>query len=452
MTVRPLDHRNDRAEATMPVLCLVQPPRAARTAARLLGVLLVATPFALALVPWRQSVSGSGRVVGYAPLDRQFNVDAPIYGRVQEWFVAEGTRVTKGQPIARISDNDTQFVDALEAQQVASEQKLAMAESEVGLYDEVTKRFLEVREVAIRAAQSYLEVAGQKVRAQEQERTAAAAARDADWVQYQRLTRLLAQGLASRREGELAEQKFRESAAKLEKAEADWEGAKIDVEAKRAYMAEVTAKAQADIEKNRAEAQKARGKVAEAQKELQDVQVKLRRQQTQDVLAARDGTILRLLVNQGTEQVKDGDPIAVMVPDAAELALELRIEGNDIPLIRPGDPVRLQFEGWPAVQFAGWPSVAVGSFGGRVALMDSTDDGKGKFRILVLPAAGQVWPSSRYLRQGVRGKGWVLLGEVRLGYEVWRRINGFPQAVADEDPEAKDGTGEKGKSKAKRPK
>ena len=52
-------------------------------------------------------VTGAGRVVGYAPLDRQYNIEAPIYGRVQEWFVAEGTRVVKGQPIARISDNDS---------------------------------------------------------------------------------------------------------------------------------------------------------------------------------------------------------------------------------------------------------------------------------------------------------------------------------------------------------
>lgn len=449
-----LDHRVRRAEATMPVLSLVQPPHAARKAARLLGLLLVATPFALAFIPWQQSVSGSGRVVGYAPLDRQFNVEAPIYGRVQEWFVAEGTSVKKGQPIARISDNDTQFLEALGAQRVASEEKLATAESEAALYDKVTERFLEVREVAIRASQSYLEVAGQKVRAQEQERAAAVAARDADKAQHQRLARLFPQGLASRREAEMAEQKFKESAAKLEKAEADLEGARLDVQAKRAYLAEVTAKTQADIDKNRAEGQKARGKVAEGQKELQDVRVKLRRQQTQEVVAPRDGTILRLLVNQGTEQVKDGDPIAVLVPDAAEMAVELKIDGNDAPLVRPGDPVRLQFEGWPAVQIPGWPSVAVGTFGGRVALVDSTDDGKGKFRILVLPAAAQAWPSGRYVRQGVRGKGWVLLGEVRLGYEVWRRVNGFPPAVSGDEPGGKDGGAEdeKDKPKVKRPK
>ena len=64
--------------------------------------------------------------------------------------------------------------------------------------------------------------------------------------------------------------------------------------------------------------------------------------------------------------LKEGDPLFTIVPDATERAVELWVSGNDTPLIQSGDHVRLQFEGWPAVQFAGWPSVAVGTFGGEV--------------------------------------------------------------------------------------
>jgi hypothetical protein len=107
--------------------------------------------------------------------------------------------------------------------------------------------------------------------------------------------------------------------------------------------------------------------------------------------------------------------------------------------------VRLQFEGWPAVQFTGWPSVAVGTFGGEVALIDATDDGTGRFRILVKPDAADAWPRGVYLRQGVRVNGWVLLNQVKLGYELWRRFNGFPPTVAPQEPGADVG----GKGKAK---
>jgi hypothetical protein len=108
-----------------------------------------------------------------------------------------------------------------------------------------------------------------------------------------------------------------------------------------------------------------------------------------------------------------------------------------MPLISEGRPVRLQFEGWPAVQFTGWPSVAVGTFGGRVALIDATDDGSGRFRILVRPdEQDDPWPTGAYLRQGVRANGWVLLEQVKLGYELWRRFNGFPPTVALKEPGA----------------
>ena len=119
-----------------------------------------------------------------------------------------------------------------------------------------------------------------------------------------------------------------------------------------------------------------------------------------------------------------------------------------MPLVREGDHVRLQFEGWPAVQFAGCPSVAVGTFGGSVVAIDESDDGKGKFRLQVRPDGE--WPSHRFLRQGVRANGWVMLQQVPLGYEIWRQLNGFPPVVAEDEPGAQSGD-EKGK-KPKLPK
>jgi len=124
-----------------------------------------------------------------------------------------------------------------------------------------------------------------------------------------------------------------------------------------------------------------------------------------------------------------------LVPETTDRAVEIWVNGNDAPLISAGSTVRLQFEGWPAVQFVGWPSVAVGTFGGKVALVDSTDDGQGKFRLLVVPdESEQAWPDARFLRQGVRAKGWVLLNQVSLGYEIWRQLNGFPPVISPAEP------------------
>jgi hypothetical protein len=123
--------------------------------------------------------------------------------------------------------------------------------------------------------------------------------------------------------------------------------------------------------------------------------------------------------------------------DHPGIVVELQIDGNDLPLVQKGDRARLQFEGWPAAQFVGWPSVAVGTFGGRVYLVDPTANDRGQFRILVAPDLDEpAWPDEQYLRQGVRAQGWVLLNQVSIGWELWRQLNGFPP-VRDVKP--KDG-------------
>jgi hypothetical protein len=53
------------------------------------------------------------------------------------------------------------------------------------------------------------------------------------------------------------------------------------------------------------------------------------------------------------------------------------------------------------------------------------------------------WPDARFLRQGVKTKGWVLLNVVPLGFEVWRQFNGFPQAGSYDVQPATDKKAEK---------
>jgi hypothetical protein len=181
----------------------------------------------------------------------------------------------------------------------------------------------------------------------------------------------------------------------------------------------------------------AAGQAATTQKEKREVEIKLGELDRLIIEAPRDGTIFRLPVYERGQTVKEGDALFTIVPDSSDHAVELWISGNDTPLVSPGDHVRLQFEGWPALQFAGWPSVAVGTFGGEVVAVDATDDGTGKFRLQVRPDPDdEPWPSERFLRQGVRANGWVMLSQVPLWYEIWRQLNGFPPVVAKDASQA----------------
>lgn len=147
--------------------------------------------------------------------------------------------------------------------------------------------------------------------------------------------------------------------------------------------------------------------------------------------------MLKLRTFQGGQIVSAGQPLLELVPATADRAVEIKVDGNDVPLVashsEAGQPrrVRIQFEGWPAVQFSGWPSVAVGTFGGIVATVDRTDDGQGRFRVVVIPDPDdRPWPDAEYLRQGIRVNGWVLLNKVPMGQELWRQMNGFPPIVS----------------------
>jgi multidrug resistance efflux pump len=196
--------------------------------------------------------------------------------------------------------------------------------------------------------------------------------------------------------------------------------------------------ARTKLEKAKIEYQKLLSQEASAAAKLAKAEVKLSRQQTQMILAPRDGTILKVHYGSGTVQVKKGQHIATFVPDSQSNAVEVYVDGNDLPLIQPGVHVRLQFEGWPAVQFSGWPSVAIGTFGGIVKNTDPSVSDNGKFRVIIVPDENEKWPDTVYLRQGTRVMSWFLLNRVKLGYELWRRLNGFPIALPSKDDKPKE--------------
>ena len=171
--------------------------------------------------------------------------------------------------------------------------------------------------------------------------------------------------------------------------------------------------------------------LAQANIDKINIDVRIARQQTQRIKAQVAGMIYKRLTGQESVVVQAGDVVAEIMPDTPSRAVELWIDGNDIPFVRLHQKARLQFEGWPAIQFRGWPEIAVGTFGGNVAFIDPTDNGMGLFRAVIVP--NEPWPKAQFLRQGVRVHGWVQLGQVSLWYELWRQFNGFPPQSINEN-------------------
>lgn len=410
---------------------LVPRPRALRTAARLVGVAFLLAFLALWLAPWQQSVRGGGRMIAYAPLERQQEIEAPISGRVVLWHVQEGELVTPGQRIATMEDNDPAFGDRLGRARDAATERLASARQAVRVYGDQIAALVAARLSAIDGAARRVDMAVERLRAAERAYDIAISAKRANDLNLERQRLLETDGLSSVRNRELAELAAETASAEVDRATATMRAAKGEIAAFRAERDRTDAATTAEVERARASLESARMEVARHEGELQDREVAVSRQAQMEILAPRAGTVLRQIAKQGGEYLSAGDPVAVLVPDTAARAAEIWLDGRDAPLVTRGRKVRLQFEGWPAVQFVGWPSVAVGTFGGEVAFVDAAADSKGRFRAVVVPdpLEAEPWPDGRFLRQGTAVNGWVLLDRVRLGYELWRQWNGFPAST-----------------------
>jgi len=101
----------------------------------------------------------------------------------------------------------------------------------------------------------------------------------------------------------------------------------------------------------------------------------------------------------------------------------LYIDPVDLPLIAKGENVQLIFDGWPAFVFSGWPGLSYGSFSAEIVTFDKVISPNGKFRVLATNK-GDRWPDSIQIGGGV--KGFALLRNVPVVYELWRIANGFP--------------------------
>lgn len=463
---------------------LAKTPRIARRVFRLLLIGLVLLPIVVIWVPWTQTVHGTGRAIAFNPVHRPQFVVSPIEGRIKKWHVVEGEHITAGQRIVEMVDNDPNLELRLLDEERAVLDRMRAAEGRVSDIEARLRNLEDSRRLAMDVQSSVLRQEQARVQAVQQELLEAKAALDAAEPNYKRQQELFHNrlgGLTSQRDLELAKQALETAQAKLNQAEARVKLAQAGELAARDNLDKVDSDTKAMINLETASRRSAESDVASIRRDKAQIEVRIARQRAQYVDAPVDGIVFRLLANAeaGGMLVRPGERLAVLVPDLKQgvdniaksaapnassslaaavkspaslspktmnaeadltaknypgIVVELEIDGNDLPLIQQGDRVRLQFEGWPAAQFTGWPAVAVGTFGGRVYLVDPTANEKGHFRILVEPdPADLAWPDKRYLRQGVRGQGWVLLDTVSVGWELWRRLNGFPPLRAAEE-------------------
>lgn len=457
MSVESVERSTD-ARPAFQALDMVKTPVAVRFVISALILLIVGTITSAMFLPWRQSVTGTGKIIVFSPMHRPQPIAAQIPGRLVSWHVRDGDDVHRGQKIVDVAEVDSRFLDDSQMQNMLSQkealtEKRAAAQSRLDALSEQSRNSTQVRGAAVPAASERVRQARDRIIAAEQSVEAAEqAVKTADW-QLDRITALYNDGLRSKRDKELAELEKVRATTELKRSNAN-----LDVTKEEATIAGLEkSRTQSDtggsINAIQASMADARQIIASTNADLYKLEIDIRnlshRVEQRTIVAPCAGRIVRLLRVGAGEIVNSGEVLAMIAPQTEDRAAELSIRDWDAPLVSVGRPVRLQIAGWPALQFIGWPRIAIGTFAGTVAVIDAFDDGKSRYRIIVVPDKDAIakketdpWPSTQFLRPGAQVSGWVLLSDVPLWYELWRQFNGWqPTVQAPEqstDPTAKD--------------
>ena len=409
----------------------------------ILLLLLGAIILSLIYVPWQQSVTGAGQIIIFNPGDRPQNIEAQIAGRLKKWSAVEGQTVKEGDVLAEIEEIDQKFLDptqiinqrgqkeALIASRAAANTRLTALQSQLNDLDKSRDVAIPAASERFRMAQDRVKVAEQNIEQAQQNVTTAQ-------QNFDRIKFLFEdKGLRSKRDLELSELELVSQKTRLESLQAQKQLAQREVEALRLDVGRVTNDTSAQLNGIRVSIASVKESIAKLDGDILkldiDINNLVERNQQHQIKAPRDGKLVRVQsVGQG-ETVKAGTVLAQIAPTTQDQAVEVFLSDYDAPLVLPNDPVRLSFDGWPAIQFVGWPSVAVGTFAGKVKVIDAVGDNQGKVRIVVEPDKQAIakngdepWPPLDQLRPGTGARGWEMLRSVSLGFELWRQFNAFP--------------------------
>jgi multidrug resistance efflux pump len=386
-------------------------PRAGKLLARLLmgiGLLFILILF----LPWQQNVRGTGKVTAFNPVNRPQTVETVIGGRVQKWFVIEGQYVQAGDTIVTLSEVkekyfDPQLLQRLHEQIMAKTNSVKAKEDKTNALKRQITALREGLRTKLEQAQAKLE---------------------AEKIKFQNAENQFARNKKLYEAGNIPLTKFQDIEYKFQESQASYLNAKIELERVEAEYQDKISKAESDLNNTQSELFETQGEIAKLQNEYANMQIRNNQYQ---VLAPQSGVVVKTMKAGIGETLREGDAICTIMPDVQDVAVEMYVRAMDVPLISKGRHVRIQFDGWPALQFSGWPSVSVGTFGGLVQVIDFINSKPGEFRVLIVPdKADETWP--KQLRVGSGIKGWVMLDDVPVWYEIWRQLNGFPPSLYEE--------------------
>lgn len=408
--------------------------------------------FIVLLLPWTQNIRSNGNVTTLRPEQRPQSINAIIDGRIEKWYVKDGDKVKKGDTILFLSEIkdgyfDPLLVDRTQQQLKSKELSVVSYSDKIQALDARVDALIENGRLKLQQAQIKLKQTQLKVVSDSIDNQAAQINYNIAKEQLERFEKLFKEGLKSQTELETRKLTYQRAQASLISSQQKLMQSRNDVIDAKVELNSIQAKFRDEIAKAESDKFTALSSMYEAEVDVTKLQNQVANYSIRNgmyyVLAPQDGIITKTISTGIGETIKQGDPIATIMPSVYDLAVEMYVQPMDLPLVQKGQKVRVMFDGWPAIVFSGWPNTSYGTYGGVVFAVDNFADETGKFRVLVSPDKTQdKWPDA--LRVGGGTNSMLLLNDVPIWYELWRVINGFPPDFYYKEPKE-----EKGKDKKK---
>jgi multidrug efflux pump subunit AcrA (membrane-fusion protein) len=385
-------------------------------------------------LPWTQNISGSGSVTTLKPNQRPQTIQSVISGRIEKWYVKEGDFVNKGDTIMFISEIkedyfDPNLVQNTQNQMIAKKLALESYSSKVGVLSTQIQSIENEKKLKKEQANNKIKQAIFKIQSDSIDLVAVKTQLKIANTQFSRATTLNKEGLKPMTDVEEKRLKLQEVDAKIITQENklltsknEYINAKVEINRIEAEYSEKVSKARSDQFTALSNQFDTDAQVNKLKNQYANYSI---RNGLYYIKAAQNGYINRAIQAGIGETIKEGTPIATIMPSTYDIAVETFINPVDLPLIARGEKIRVWFDGWPTIVFSGWPDISYGTFGGEIVAVENFISENGKFRVLIAPdSKEEKWPSQ--VRVGSGAQTIALLNNVPVWFEIWRVLNGFP--------------------------
>ncbi|WP_426064217.1 HlyD family secretion protein [Flavobacterium sp. DSP2-3-1] len=385
-------------------------------------------------LPWTQNISGSGSVTTLKPDQRPQSIQSVISGRLEKWYVQEGDFVKKGDTIVFLSEIKEDYMDPNLIQNTknqidAKKQSLQSYSSKVTTLSGQIEAIEREKVLKQEQAQNKIKQSRLKIESDSMDLVAVKTQLKIANTQYNRSVQLNKEGLKPLTDIEEKRLKLQEVEAKIITQENKYLtskneliNAKVEINRLSAEYAEKVSKANSDKFTALSSQYDTDAQVNKLENQYANYSI---RNGMYYIKASQNGYINRALQSGLGETIKEGTPIATIMPSQYDIAVETFVNPIDLPLLSKGEKVRVWFDGWPTIVFSGWPNMSYGTFGGEIVAIENFISENGKYRVLIAPDKNEdKWP--KQLSIGAGAQTIALLHNVPVWFEIWRTLNGFP--------------------------